>query len=235
MQKKFLRIRRMSGDLLGRAFFGGAIRDKTTKESRKAADAVATFKRKMRNPAAFAPGASAKMPKQEDLAKACLHVKSTLPAELADRVVGSVDVNAAAAAAATRGSSSSFQRGGGGDKGGQYDFMEREAQADVFRRMHDLAKRGDRFDSEAHYVHSAEDAREAELIIQGRDPATVHSTERMVQQRKIPVLKRHFYASMGHRHYMTPMGVAYVHTDGSVAIFRHGQANECPCGAIHMA
>lgn len=209
---------------LGHAFFGGAIRDKSTKESRKAADAVATFKRRMRNP--HHAQHVAKTPKHEELAKACQRVKSTLPAELADKVVGSVDVAAAGMAPSSR---------GGFQGGGQYDFMEREAQSDVFRRMHDLAKRGDRFESEAHYVHSAEDAREAELIIQGRDPATVHSTDRMVQQRKIPVQRRHFYAAMGHRHYMTPTGVAYVHTDGSVAIFRHGQPNECPCGAVHMA
>lgn len=224
---------------LGRAFFRGEIRDKTTKESRKAADAVATFKRRMRNPRAPCVAKNGvKAPKPEDLAKACFHVKSTLPLSLAEKVVGSVDFVAAAASETAGGSSSSSSfasRAAGCDNKSPHDFMQRDAQAEVFKKMHDLVKSGDRFEDGAHYVHSAEDAREAELIIQGKDPATVHSTERMVQQRKIPVLKRHFFASMSHRHYMTPMGVAYVHTDGSVAIFKHGQANECRCGAIHMA
>jgi hypothetical protein len=254
---------RAHGSAVSRAFFSGGIRDNTTKQSRKAADTVAMFKRKMKNPE-WVPvdsrGAKVSLDKV-DIAQACLQVKTTIaknvvqvaapagvPASCAtDTVVGSilgpqldsVASTASAGAGISYGKRSSF--GGGrhcrGDSftSGPHAFMQRDVHADVYRRIRELVASGENFEKGVHYVHGCNDARDAELIIHGIDPSMVHCTERMVQQRVIPVERKHFYASFPHRHIMTPRGIAYVHTDGSIAIFPHGRATMCKCGALHMS
>lgn len=74
-------------------------------------------------------------------------------------------------------------------------------------------------------------------VARGIDPAVVNSkfvaAGSFVTRRKIPVERRHWVACKS-GHYMTPYGVAYVHTDGSISLFRHGESTQCRCGALHV-
>ena len=60
------------------------------------------------------------------------------------------------------------------------------------------------------------------------------SSDPYAKSRKIVVQRKHWVASK-QGYYRTPYGLAYVHTDGSVAIFREtGVEVKCRCGAVHM-
>lgn len=68
---------------------------------------------------------------------------------------------------------------------------------------------------------------------QGIDPQAARSEDRFVRSRIIVPSRRHWMASK-QGFYTTPYGMAYVHTDGSVAIFPHGTEHKCKCGMVHI-
>ena len=115
------------------------------------------------------------------------------------------------------------------------DPLEEDVSRDIKRRIDVLGKSGRAFEEAMPYSqYNERDVVDAEYIVRGIDPATVGQNNRgsFVARRKIPVERRHWLAcKVGH--YMTPNGVAYVHADGSIAIFRHGEASACRCGAVH--
>lgn len=61
------------------------------------------------------------------------------------------------------------------------------------------------------------------------------SSDPYAKSRKIVVHRKHWLASK-QGYYRTPYGVAFVHTDGSIAMFSQGGGVEvkCRCGAVHM-
>ncbi len=117
------------------------------------------------------------------------------------------------------------------------DPLEEEVIRDIHRRIELLGKSGKMFEDGMQYSRlNNRDVADAECIVRGVDPATLgcSSAGRFVTRRKIAVEKRHWVAcKVGH--YMTQYGVAYVHADGSIAIFRHGEATQCKCGAVHVS
>lgn len=115
------------------------------------------------------------------------------------------------------------------------DAMRSEAQKEISTMIHKLGKSGMNFDSDGLYAMDPRLAGDSEYIVQGRDPQAARSSERYATTRKIVAEKKHWVASR-QGYYMTPYGkVAYVHTDGSVAMLSHGIENVCQCGAVHMA
>jgi hypothetical protein len=123
---------------------------------------------------------------------------------------------------------------GDGKKGLWRDPLEDDVSLDIRRRLDVLGRSGKAFEDNMPYTEFNErDLLDAEHIIKGVDPATVGTSSTFVARPKIPVERKHWMTcKMGH--YMTPHGVAYVHADGSIAIFRHGEATACKCGAVHI-
>ena len=54
-----------------------------------------------------------------------------------------------------------------------------------------------------------------------------------MRSRKIVAQRKHWMATK-QGFYLTPHGMAYVHTDGSIAIFPQGNENKCRCGQVHV-
>jgi hypothetical protein len=243
-------------------FFDGRIKDKTTKESRKAAESLSMLRNQMRNPnkclldgkvlapsplrrsLLFAPDLSCLIiidvfpcaqgrkasVKSVDVVKAKVLVAGTLPPSVMQKMSDALlndgfDGDHVPAVMNRKRHGPAWQ-----------DPLEQDVSRDIQRRIDILGKSGHAFEEGMPYAeYNERDVVDAEHIVRGIDPATLgaHAAGRFVARRKINVERRHWLAcKVGH--YMTPYGVAYVHADGSIAIFRHGQAAECRCGAVHI-
>lgn len=95
-----------------------------------------------------------------------------------------------------------------------------------------LGKSGKMLEDGAAYRHDQELAADAPLVVQGIDPVVARSTDRYARSRNIVPSRKHWMASKA-GFYTTPYGIAFVHTDGSVAMFRGGGDHKCPCGMTH--
>jgi hypothetical protein len=121
------------------------------------------------------------------------------------------------------------------DKGNGQDAVRDEVRREINSKIHQMGKSGLNFDSQAAYGMDPKLAGDSEYLVQGRDPLAARSSDRYATTRKIVPERKHWIANR-QGYYMTPYGkVAYVHTDGSVAMLRHGSENQCQCGAVHMA
>ena len=76
-------------------------------------------------------------------------------------------------------------------------------------------------------------AADAEYLVRGIDPEAARSSDPFVTSRKIIPNRKHWMA-FKQGFYRTQYGMAYVHTDGSIAIFTKNGENQCKCGNIHM-
>lgn len=224
---------------IAEAFFRGEIRDRTTKESRKAAESLSALKTIKKNPSWVPVDSRTKMLKQSsksglppaELAKMRAQVGDTVPSE----VVASTMMRIAEA-----GSTSSTSKD---EKMLPQSFknpMLCDVEAEIHRRIKALGKSGKMFEEGAAYHHDQQLAADAPLIVQGIDPQAARSEDRYVRRRVVVPQRKHWMASkVGF--YTTPYGMAYVHTDGSVAMFSGGSGSsssrdgyKCLCGAVHM-
>lgn len=209
---------------LAQAFFSGQIRDKTTKESRKAAESLAALKTIKKNPTWVPVDNSTKMLKRSaisssELAKMQAQIGDTVPSEI---VMDTARHISESSTTASHSKGMSFK-----------NPMLCDVEAEIHRRIHSLGKSGKMFEENASYTHDQQLAADAPLIVQGIDPQAARSEDRFVRSRIITPQRKHWMASK-QGFYTTPFGMAYVHTDGSIAIFPHGTEHKCRCGAVHM-
>lgn len=52
--------------------------------------------------------------------------------------------------------------------------------------------------------------------------------------RDIAIERSHWLASMSGFRTVPPYGIAFVHTDGSIALGQHGTELQCRCGGVHV-
>lgn len=187
------------------AFFQkGAVKDTTTKESRKADHALSVLKTMQKNP-------------------------SWKPSDHKSKMIASMkgdDISKLF-------SSASHHHG---NNAATKTSVQLEVEADIHRRIHSLGQSNLKFEPSAKFACDEKLAADAPYLVQGMDPEAMRSCERFTTGRKITVQRKHWVASMqGYR--LTPYGMAYIHTDGSIGIFQHGKpsGSQCPCGALHMA
>lgn len=220
------------------AFFSGKVRDKTTKESRKAADCLSSLKTIKKNPLWMPSDSKTKMLKQSskngglpssELAKIHAQIGDTMPVEVLANTTKQI----------AEFTSSDQPSAGGSSMTGNYAFknpMLCDVEAEIHRRIQALGKSGKMFEDNAAYLHDQQLAADAPLIIQGIDPQAAWSQEKYVRGRRITPLRKHWMASKT-GFYTTPYGKVYVHTDGSVALFSSSSAEDsqkCKCGMVHI-
>lgn len=209
---------------VAQAFFSGQIRDRTTKESRKAAESLAALKTIKKNPSWVPVDSTTKMLKKSaitssELAKMQAQIGDTVPSEIVMDTARHI-------------SESSFSHAS--HKGLSFkNPMLCDVEAEIHRRINALGKSGNMFEENASYAHDQQLAADAPLVVQGIDPQAARSEDRFVRSRVIVPQRKHWMASK-QGFYTTPFGMAYVHTDGSIAIFPHGTEHKCRCGAVHM-
>jgi hypothetical protein len=151
-----------------------------------------------------------------DVSKAKVTIGSSMPTNILNNLVRSAG-----------GCSSSSGRGGKKKQG--RDPLHDDVVKDIRQRMEALSSSGKQFEEGSAYIDSEEDARNAEYIIQGIDPACVNPMPGvLVAKRVIPVEKRHWVASMRGL-FRTQHGTAYVHTDGSITMLAAGKETVCRC------
>jgi hypothetical protein len=116
------------------------------------------------------------------------------------------------------------------------DPLLEDVETDLHRRIHALGKSGGMFEEGADYIHDAQLAADAQLLVQGIDPQAARSADRFAASRFIQVQRKHWTA-FKQGYVMTPYGMAYVHTDASIAMLPSGNCPpvECKCGAVHIA
>lgn len=217
------------------AFFRGEIRDKTTKESRKAADCLSSLKTIKKNPSWVPSDSRTKMLKQSskkgglpssELAKMRAQIGDTVPSEIVASTTKEISEQ------------SSLDDNAPSSSHGNHAFknpMLCDVEAEIHRRIQVLGKSGRMFEENAAYVHDQQLAADAPLIVQGIDPQAARSEERYVRSRRIIPQRKHWMASKT-GFYTTPYGSAYVHTDGSVALLPSSSAGSdqrCKCGMVH--
>lgn len=207
-----------SPDNMQRQFLQGLVKDSTTKDSRKVDRTLAVLKTMQRN-LLWTPTDHAskkiKTMKAEDINKLLVVSGNSLSS------------NSSALSLSQSQQNQPQNRG-------RHSSVLLEVEADIHRRIHSMGLQGQCFEPEALFEMDQQLAADAEYLVQGVDPQAARSAERFASSRKITVQRKHWVAyKQGYM--MTPYGIAYVHTDGSIAIFQHGKATECPCGAVHMA
>lgn len=161
-----------------------------------------------------------------DVGKVRVQIGNTLPPDVVQRIAGSLaDVIFPAASA-----KKSF---------GYKNPVEAEVGEHIWSRIQALGRSGKQFEDGVAYVNDEKEADDARDIVQGIDPALRSQGcggggGGFTARRSIPIERRHWIACK-QGHYMTQYGIAYVHTNGAVAMFQHGRPAQCLCGALHMA
>jgi hypothetical protein len=161
-----------------------------------------------------------------DMGKVREQIGDTLPPDVVQSIAGTLaDVMFPAAASSTT-SSRKFK-----------NPVEAEVGEYIWSRIQALGKSGRQFEDGVEYINDERDADDARDIVQGVDPALRSGSAAggsFSARRCIQVERRHWIACK-QGHYMTQYGIAYVHTNGAVAMFQHGRPTQCRCGALHMA
>jgi len=168
--------------------------------------------------------------KNIDVGKARAHVSHTVPEDVLSIISGAADPNDAPSCetASFRGRSSSLL-----SSSGKRDPVEAEVGGHIWSRIQALGISGNVFEEGVEYINDEKEADDAMDIVSGIDPALRSgSAGGFVARRRIPVERRHWVASK-QGHYLTEYGIAYVHTNGAVAMFQHGRSTQCRCGALH--
>lgn len=230
------------------AFFRGKIRDSTTKESRKAAESLAALKTIRKNPSWVPVDSRTKMLKQSskaglppaELSKMRAQIGETVP----DTIISDVmrDIAEAKQSATLPQKQQHQQQIQTGHNNNNNNATLCDVEAEIHRRIQALGKSGNMFEEHAAYNHDHQLAADAPLIVQGIDPQAARSEDRYVRSRVVIPQRKHWMASkIGY--YMTQYGIAYVHTDGSVAMFPcsgssssggGGREYKCRCGVVHV-
>ena len=150
------------------AFFSGEIKDRTTKESRKAADNLAVLKTIKKNPAWTPADNKSKMLKKSsgslsssDLAKMRMQIGDTVPSEVVTRMTSDL-AEACTSLPASSAASSSVSH--------LRSPMLLDVEAEIHRRIHALGKSGKMFEDNAMYVSDQQLAADAEFLVRGIDP-----------------------------------------------------------------
>lgn len=144
------------------AFFRGQIRDRTTKESRKAAESLAALKTIRKNPSWVPVDNKTRMLKRSsisssELAKMQAQIGDTVPTEVvqdAARHISEMPSSSASDAKAAA-MSSSFR-----------SPMLCDVEAEIHRRIQALGKSGKMFEEHAAYEQNEQLAADAPLIVQ---------------------------------------------------------------------
>jgi hypothetical protein len=193
------------------SFFTGGIRDRTTKESREAANALASVKTMQRNPTWVPPKKIASL-STDDISKLKSKVDSSL-------LVSS-----------TISTKQEFFKSQHNSK----NHLLAEVEQEIKSRIRNLAASGELYEKDADFHNDVQLAADAEYLVRGIDPAAARSSERFAKSRRIQVTKKHWMAYKK-GYYITQHGMAYVHTDGSVCMVPQNNTTKCPCGAVHIA
>jgi hypothetical protein len=150
------------------AFFRGDIKDRTTKESRKAAENLALLKTIKKNPSWNPVDNKSKMLKKtsgslssSDLAKMRMQIGDTMPGVVVAQMTSEI--------AESSSSSSLMPMSGVQDKSFKNPMLL-DVEAEIHRRIHALGKSGKMFEDDAQYVQDQQLAADSEFIVRGIDP-----------------------------------------------------------------
>lgn len=239
---------------LAQAFFSGKIRDRTTKESRKAAEDLSILKNKQKNPGWMPLNSKVRLPvpfgmfqtsfrlimhimqgakvnlKTIDVNKARGKIAGTMPSDVASSLVEQAGGGACPSSSSSGFHAAQMQSVG---PAALASPLREEVRRDILRRMEALFKSGKTFEDGAAYVDNERDAEDARLIVQGVDPASVEAARRgdlFFESREIPIERRHWMATMQGLFSTAKFGCAYVHTDGSLTMLQQGKDVVCRCG-----
>lgn len=236
---------------LSKAFFSGKIRDRSTKESVKAAEEMHYLQRAAKNPGssvidnkvlaativirfaqysiidcvfACAQGRKVNV-KKLDASKACAALSGKMPADLVKGMLEKAGLNA-----------QSMQTASSSGASKQKNPLREDVRQDIIRRAEALFENGQTFEEGMTYEDKPTDVEHARLIIQGIDPFMHESARKghggFFQKREIEVTREHWVASM-QGICATKNGCVYVHSNGAITALRRGQETSCKCGTVH--
>lgn len=201
-------------------FFHGGVKDNSTKESRKAAQALAVLRTIQKNP------------DWKPVDNTSKKIKN-MTADQVAKLVPLLPASSSSTSTPSTSSSPAPQPSLPERKGNFKNLVLAEVEADIHRRIHALGKTGQMFEQGAAYATDSQLAADAPYLVRGMDPQAARSSDAFARSRKIHVQKKHWVAYK-QGYVLTPYGMAYIHTDGSIAMLQHGKPQQCPCGALHM-
>ena len=159
-----------SSSKICQAFFSGEIKDKTTKESRKAAENLALLKTIKKNPSWKPVDNKSKVLKKtgaslssSDLAKMRMQIGDTMPSDVVAQITRDI-------AEETNLNSVSNGNNNNNNNKGFKSPMLLDVEAEIHRRIHALGKSGNMFEDHAAYVQDQQLAADAEFLVRGIDP-----------------------------------------------------------------
>ena len=161
---------------LSQAFFKGEIKDKTTKESRKAAESLALLKTIKKNPSWKPVDTKSKLLKKTSsqlsssyLAKMRMQIGDTVPDEVVSSITQDIAGPSSASCSSPLPSSSSSAAAHSMDRQGKNPMLL-DVEAEIHRRIHALGKSGKMFEENAPYIQDQQLAADAEFLVRGIDP-----------------------------------------------------------------
>jgi hypothetical protein len=159
------------------AFFRGEIKDKTTKESRKAAENLALLKTIKKNPKWTPVDNKSKILKKTssslsstDLAKMRMQIGDTMPGDVVNQMTSDI-----AESSSSSSCSSSLQKNTPNHQSSSAikSPMLLDVEAEIHRRIQALGKSGKMFEDDARYLQDHQLAADAEFIVRGIDPQVI--------------------------------------------------------------
>jgi hypothetical protein len=155
------------------AFFNGSIKDRTTKESRKAAECLSTLKTISKNPSWKPTDNRTKLLKKSsatmqpcELARMRMQIGNTVPEDVIHGLTRDISQQ------------QQLHQAGDGNSNGRSNFghgmiknpMLVDVEAEIQRRIHALGKSGKMFEDNAKYEQDQQMAADAEYLVRGIDP-----------------------------------------------------------------